>query len=332
MLAYIGKRLMQLIPLWIAITILIFVVIQLPKGDYITLHIENLRQSGSEIDEAQAEMLRKQYNLDKPLYHQYFIWMRGIVTKGYLGESFVQKRSVNEILGERITMTIILSIVTLLFTWIVSIPIGIYSATHQYSKADYFFTMVGFIGISVPAFLVAIIIIYRYFIITGIAYSGLFSPDYINQPWDINKFRDLLSRIWLPVVVIGLTGTAGMIRTVRGLMLDELNKQYVITARAKGLSEWKMLLKYPIRVAMNPIISTIGWILPGIFAGEALVSIVLNLQTIGPIALGALQVQDMYLAASYLLIASTLTIVGTLISDVLLVVIDPRIKFGAVTD
>jgi peptide/nickel transport system permease protein len=329
MLSYIGRRMLQIIPMWFMITIIIFFLIQLPAGDYVSRYIFNLESSGSIVNDNTAAMLRKQYGLDTPMIQQYFKWIEGIILHGNLGISYEYNRSVNEVLGDRLPLTIVLSIFTLLFTWIVSVPIGIYSAVHQYSKLDYIITFIGFIGISVPAFLIAIVIIYRFFIMTGIAYTGLFSPEYLLAPWSWAKVENLLQRIWLPVVIIGMTGTAAMIRTVRALMLDELGKQYVITARAKGMREWQMMIKYPIRITLNPIISTIGWVLPTIFAGESLVSIVLNLQTIGPIAISAMISQDMYLAASYLLITSTLTIIGTLISDILLVIVDPRIKFGA---
>jgi len=221
---------------------------------------------------------------------------------------------------------------TLIFTWLVAVPIGIFSATHQYSVWDYFFTFLGFIGVSVPGFLIALVIVYAIFSKTGVAITGLFSPEYVTAPWGLPKILDMLKHVWLPIIIIGLSGTAGLIRTVRGMMLDELGKQYVITARAKGVPEKRLLFKYPIRVAVNPIISTIGWLLPSIISGESLVSIVLNIQTMGPVLMKALLSQDMYLAGSFLLITSTLTVIGTLISDILLAWLDPRIRFGGVAE
>lgn len=226
----------------------------------------------------------------------------------------------------------LISIITLIFVWVVSIPIGIYSATHQYTAFDYIFTFLGFIGLAVPGFLIALFAIYFVFVNTGVALTGLFSPAFNGQPWSFAKFLDMLPRTWLPIFVIGMSNTAGLIRITRGMMLDELQKQYVITARAKGVPEMKLLFKYPVRIAINPLISTIGWTLPGIISGEAIVSIVLNMPTTGPILLKALMTQDMYLAGSFLLILSVLTVIGTLLSDILLAFVDPRIRFGGVAE
>ncbi|AEE96395.1 ABC transporter permease [Mahella australiensis] len=332
MLNYVGRRVLQLIPLLIAISIIIFVIIQLPPGDYLTMYIQQLELAGTDVSEAQIELLKSQYHLDEPLVQQYFSWIGNIVFHGDFGLSLLWNQPVTEVIGERITLTIVVSLMTLIFTWLIALPIGIYSATHQYSIGDYIFTFIGFIGVSVPGFLIALVIIYAVFSQTGVAMTGLFSPEFVTAPWGWAKIIDMLKHMWLPVIIIGLSGTAGLIRTVRGMLLDELGKQYVITARAKGVPERRLLFKYPIRVAINPIISTIGWTLPGIISGEALVSIVLNLQTMGPVLMKALQSQDMYLAGSFLLITSTLTIIGTLISDILLAWLDPRIRFGGVTE
>jgi peptide/nickel transport system permease protein len=263
---------------------------------------------------------------------QYLLWMKGILLEGNLGFSMQYETPVNELIGDRLLMTMCVSLITLSFTWAVAIPIGIYSATHQYSFFDYLFTFVGFLGISVPGFLIALLILFFVFVNWGVALTGLFSPEFVGVPWSLARVLDLLKHIPLPMVIIGLSGTAGLIRTTRGMMLDELQKQYVITARAKGVPEGTLLFKYPVRVAINPLISTIGWLLPSIISGEALVSIVLNLPTMGPALLGAVMVQDMPLAGSFLLITSTLTVIGTLLSDILLATIDPRIRFGGVTE
>jgi peptide/nickel transport system permease protein len=332
MLGYVGRRLLQIIPILCALSIAIFVIIQLPPGDYVTMYVENLKMSGSDVSQAEVQRMMNLYHLDKPLIEQYWVWIRNIVTRLDFGRSLQWNRPVSEVIGERLAMTVIISLLTLVFTWVVAIPIGIFSATHQYSFLDYLATFVGFIGISVPGFLIALLIVYTVFSSTGMAITGLFSEAYAHAPWSLGKVADMLKHIWLPMVVIGLSGTAGLIRTMRGQMLDELQKQYVITARAKGVAEGTLLFKYPVRLAINPMISTIGWLLPGIISGEALVSIVLNMPTVGPVMLMALLAQDMYLAGSFLLVTSSLTVIGTLLSDVLLAWLDPRIRFGGVSE
>ncbi|MBW8349176.1 ABC transporter permease [Bacillus sp. IITD106] len=332
MLTYIGQRLLQLIPLLIAISIISFALIQLPPGDYLTTYINQLELSGTEVSEGTVISLKQQYGLDKPMYVQYFIWIKNIVLHGDFGRSFTWNEPVADVIGERLGLTIIISIMTLIFTWIIAIPIGIYSAVRQYSFLDYVFTLIGFIGLALPNFLIALVVIYTVFVNTGIAITGLFSPEYASAPWSVAKLLDMLQRIWVPILIIGTAGTAGLIRVMRGMLLDELQKQYVITARAKGLKEGKLLFKYPVRMAINPLISTIGWTLPAIISGEAIVSIVLNLPTTGPMLLDALMTQDMYLAGSFIFILSVLTVIGTLISDILLAWIDPRIRFGGVQD
>ncbi|WP_274361988.1 ABC transporter permease [Paenibacillus thermotolerans] len=332
MLSYIGHRVLQLIPLLIAITIIVFMIIQLPPGDYLTTYISQLEQSGSDVDESMVLRLKQQYGLDKSMPEQYFIWMKNIVTKGDFGRSFQWNQPVSEVIGDRLAMTMAVSLFTLLFMWLIAVPIGIYSATHQYSPADYLFTFLAFIGLAVPGFLLALLFLYFIFVNTGAVLTGLFSPQFQDAPWTMAKFLDFLNHLWLPIFVIGSGGMAGLMRITRGMLLDELQKQYVITARAKGLGEKRLLFKYPVRMAFNPLISTIGWMLPAIVSGEAIVSIVLNMPTIGPIMLRALMFQDMYLAGSFLLIVSVLTVIGTLISDLLLAVIDPRIRFGGVQE
>ena len=330
MLGYIGRRITQIFPLLIALSVIIFLVIQLPPGDYLTIYIQQLRNTGAAVSESEIANLTELYALDKPIYEQYFRWISNILLRGDFGMSFQWNRPVAELVGERLALTMTISIMTLIFTWFVSLPIGIYSATHQYSVGDYLLTFIGFIGISLPGFLIALVLMYSVFAYTGVAITGLFSPQYINEPWTWDKLADGLKHIWLPMVIVGLAGTASLIRTMRAMMLDELQQQYVITARARGVKERDLLFKYPVRLALNPMISTIGWLLPTIVSGEALVSIVLNMPTTGPMLLQSLLAQDMYLAGSILLITSTLTVIGTLLSDILLAWFDPRIRFGAV--
>ena len=332
MLGYILRRFLQIIPLLILLSILIFFVIQLPPGDYVTMLVQSLQRQGTDMAQSQIDSLLRLYNLDKPVYLQYLTWIRNILFRGDFGYSMLYGRPVMQIVGERINMTIIMSILTLMLTWALSIPIGIYAATHQYSFFDHLFTFVGFLGISVPGFLIALVVLYLIFDNTGVAITGLFAPQYVNAPWTWAKILDGAKRIWIPMVIIGLSSTASLIRVMRNMLLDELRKQYVITARAKGVAEGRLLLKYPVRLAINPLISTIGWILPGIISGEALVSIVLNLPTMGPLLLTATLSQDMYLAGSFMLVASILTVFGTLISDILLAWLDPRVRFGGVTE
>ncbi len=330
LVSYIAKRLLQLIPLIIAISVIVFVIIQLPPGDYLTTYIQQLELSGTDVNQSHIESLKRQYALDQPTHIQYFTWASNIVMRGDFGRSFQWNRPVAEVIGSRLQMTMTVALLTLVFVWLVSIPIGIYSATHQYSVFDYIFTFFGFIGLAVPGFLIALFMIYFIFVNTGVAITGLFSPEYVNAAWSIDKFINMLPRLGLLVAIVGLASTAGLIRTTRAMMLDELGKQYVITARAKGVPENKLLFKYPIRMAINPLISTIGWTLPALISGEVIVSIVLNMPTTGPMMLRALLTQDMYLAGSFLLIVAILTVIGTLLSDILLAVVDPRIRFGGV--
>jgi len=332
MLSFVARRLTEIIPLLITLSVIIFVIIQLPPGDFVTLRIQQLEMAGTKLSEAEIANLRRQYYLDIPPYQQYLVWIRNIILRGDFGMSMQWQRPVSELIGERLALTMVVSILTLLFTWGVSLTVGIYSATHQYSFGDYFFSFLGFIGISVPGFLVALVIMYLVLARTGVAMAGLFSERFVQAPWNWAKVADALKHVWLPIVVIGLSGTAGLIRTMRGLLLDELQQQYVITARAKGVAERKLLWKYPVRLAVNPLISTIGWLLPSIVSGEALVSIVLNMPTTGPLLLQSLLAQDMYLAGSFLLVTSALTVIGTLLSDILLAWLDPRIRFGGVTE
>ena len=315
-----------MIPTLLVISIISFSIIQLPPGDYLTSYIAALEETGETVAAEQVEALRKRYNLDEPIYIQYVKWMGGLV-RGDLGMSFEWNRPVKQLIGERILLTIIISLVTLLFTWSIAIPIGIYSAVKQYSPGDYIFTFLGFIGLATPNFLLALIFMYIGYSVFGASAGGLFSPVYQNAPWSVAKFMDLLGHLWIPVIVIGTSGTAGLIRVMRGNLLDELRKQYVITARAKGVHRLKLLLKYPVRVALNPLISTVGWVLPAIVSGSVITAVVLGLPTTGPLLLRALMNQDMYLAGSMVMMLSFLTVIGTLISDLLLLWLDPRIRY-----
>ena len=315
--------------LLLVLSVCAFAIIQLPPGDYITDYIAELQMRGTDVSEAEIENLRHQYGLDKPLYVQYFLWM-GKMVRGNMGWSFAHHRPVSELLWERLPMTALISLLSLVFVYLVAVPIGIYSATHQYSFADYSVTVVGFVGLATPNFLLALVLMIVFFQLFGLKIGGLFSIAYVNAPWSFAKVVDLLRHLPVPIIVIGTAGTAGLIRVLRGSLLDELRKQYVITARAKGMGERPLLFKYPVRVAVNPLVSTVGWLLPEIVSGETIVAIVLGLPTIGPLVFFSLLQQDMFLAGSTIMLLSFLTVIGTLLSDLLLVWVDPRIRFEAV--
>lgn len=326
MLSYIFRRIIYMIIILWFISIVSFVIIQLPPGDFLTSHILSLQQSGQIVDEAEAARLTRVYGLDEPAYSQYFKWFFKMF-KGDFGMSFKWNRPVISLIRERLPITILISLVTTLFTYAVAVPIGIYSATHQYSPVDYTATFVGFIGLATPNFLLALILMLVFNEWFGLSIGGLFSPEFIDSSWNFARFFDLLKHLPIPVIVIGTAGTAGLIRVMRGCLLDELRKQYVVTARSKGVKEQRLLFRYPVRVAMSPIVSTIGWTLPAIVSGEVITSIVLGLPTVGSMLFGALMSQDMYLAGSGVMLLTFLTIIGTFISDILLVVVDPRIRF-----
>ena len=326
MLLLILRRLFWMIPTLVIISIISFAIIQLPPGDYLTSYIAALAESGETVDEEQIEALRMRYALEQPVYVQYFRWIAGML-QGDMGMSFEWNRPVTDLIGERILLTTIISIVTLLVTWGIAVPIGIYSAVKQYSIGDYAVTFIGFIGLATPNFLLALVCMYIGYAVFDVSAGGLFSAAYQNAPWSLAKLWDLFSHIWIPVLVIGTSGTAGMIRVMRGNLLDELRKQYVLTARAKGVHRVKLILKYPVRIALNPMISTIGWVLPSIVSGATITAVVLGLPTTGPLLLRALMNQDMYLAGSMVMMLSLLTVIGTLISDLLLLWLDPRIRY-----
>jgi peptide/nickel transport system permease protein len=310
------------------ISIITFFLIQLPPGDYLSTYILQLEASGTRLSAAEIENLSRMYGLDQPVYIQYLKWMKSVFQLNF-GWSFQWQKPVIELIMERLPMTLLISVSSLLVVWILAIPIAIASATNQYSLFDYVFTFMGFVGLAMPAFLLALAMGWVLYLTTGLTITGLFSANYVNAPWSMAKVLDLLSHIWFPILIVGLSGTAGLIRTLRATLLDELRKPYVTTARAKGLAETRLLIKYPIRIAMNPIFSTIGWLLPELINGGVIVGIVLNLQTIGPVLLRATLNQDMYLAGSILLILGVLTMIGTFISDILLAWLDPRIRYEA---
>nr|HRJ41836.1 ABC transporter permease [Caldilineaceae bacterium] len=330
-LVFILRRLVMLLPILFLISIVSFVIIELPPGDWVTYQIESLRASGVELNQDEADRMIAMYGFDQPAYMRYLRWMEGILVDGNFGWSFQWNRTVNELLAERLPLTLTISVLALLLSWLVAIPIGIYSATHQYSPGDYVATFFGFIGLATPGFLLAMVLAWMLFRYLNFSPLGLYDVEYMGQPMTMDKFVNMLQHLFLPLMIIGLAGTGATIRVMRGNLLDELKKQYVITARAKGVSEMRLLFKYPVRMALNPVLSTIGWVLPGIFSGEVLVSLILGLQTTGPLLLRAVLAQDMFLAGSIIMILSALTVVGTLLSDILLALMDPRIRYEGVT-
>jgi peptide/nickel transport system permease protein len=329
MLNYIIGRVARMIPQIFLISVLAFFIIQLPPGDFLTEQINRRRATGSTVDEAEIQRLTNLYGLDKPMHVQYYRWMRNIVTELDFGYSFLWQRPVNEILLSRMGMTFFIAFLAFVVCWGFAIPVGIFVAVKQYSLADYFFTFLGFIGLATPGFLLALVLMYISYAVFGIRVGGLYSPEMETQPMSWAKFIDLLKHIWLPVLILALGGTANLIRTLRATMLDELRKQYVTVARSKGLSEFQVIMQYPVRIAINPILSTFGWLLVWFFSGGTVVEIVLNLNTAGPVLWRALIQQDMYTAGAYIMIIGFLTAVGSLLSDLLLAAVDPRIRFGA---
>lgn len=326
MFHYILRRVLYTIPTLLFISIICFAVIQLPPGDFLTTYVAQLSSTGDMVDQEMIEVMRQRFGLDKPLTIQYIIWMKGVLT-GDFGLSFEWNKPVSELIWDRLTLTMVVAVSTLFFIYALAIPIGIYSATHQYSIGDYAATFLGFIGLATPNFLLALVLMWVFYRTFGLNVGGLFSSEFIEASWSIAKVIDLINHLWIPIIVLGTAGTCGLIRVMRGCLLDELRKQYVVTARAKGVSETSLLFKYPVRVSLIPVVSTIGWQLPRLLSGAAITSVVLSLPTTGPLLLRSLMGQDMYLAGSFLLILATLTVIGTLISDILLVVVDPRISF-----
>ncbi len=325
MLRFILRRFLLMIPTLIAVSIISFIIIQAPPGDFLDSYVARLNTLGEEIDEAQIVALRARYGIDQPIYIQYLKWMRGIL-RGDFGRSMEYNKQVSRLVAERLPWSITISFAAFVFVYLVGIPIGTVSATHQYSIRDYIFTVLGFMGLAIPNFLFALIMLWLYFVYTGTAAVGLLSPQFAMAPWSFAKFVDLLKHLWIPGIIVGTGGTAGLIRIMRANLLDELQKPYVMVARSKGLTETKVLYKYPFRIAINPVISTIGWTLPALVNGELLVSLVLGIPTLAPLFLSALKSEDMFLAGSIVFILSTLTVIGTLLSDILLAWVDPRIR------
>ena len=328
MLTFILRRLMTFIPMMFLMSIVAFALIQAPPGDFLSDYVTQLQNQGEYAEPGQLEGLRKQYGLGQPLYIQYSKWIWGILRWDF-GRSLEMRVSVNDLINERLGLTIILGLFTVVFTWTLAIPIGIISAVKQYSLIDYIFTFFSYLGVGTPNFLLALVIMWMVFAYFGMSITGLFSPDYVEAPWSVGKVVDMLKHIWVPMLILGTDGTARLTRIMRANLLDEINKPYVETARAKGLPEWKLVMRYPVRIAVNPIVSTIGWTLPQLFSGSLIVATVMSLPTLGPLLLRALYTQDMFLAGSIILILTALTLVGTLISDIVLALLDPRIRIGA---
>jgi len=325
MTQFLLRRFGIIIPMMFLMSIVAFGIIQAPPGDYLQTYIAELVAGGDQIDMAEVENLRRQYGLDSPVYVQYVKWV-GNVLRGNLGFSLEYQRPVNELIGERLALTLLLGLFTIVFTWTLAIPIGIISAVKQYSVIDYFFTFLSYFGVGTPNFLLALVIMWFVWAWFGLKITSLFSPEYHDAAWSVAKFVDLLKHIWVPMIILGTDGTARFTRIIRANLLDELSKPYVETARAKGLPEWKVILKYPTRIAINPFISTMGWQLPQLFSGSLIVATVLSLPTIGPLLLSSLIAQDMFLAGSIILILTLLTMIGTLVSDIILAAVDPRIR------
>jgi peptide/nickel transport system permease protein len=325
MFSYTVRRILVMIPTLLVISVMVFVIIQLPEGDYLETYIAELQSQGESVSKDRIEFLRREYGLDKPLVVQYFSWLGGMLT-GNFGYSFEYNLPVADVVGDRLFLSFVLSFTTILFTWAVSFPIGVYSATHQYSWGDHGLTLLGFIGLATPNFLLALVLLYFANVTFGTSVGGLMDPKFLDQPMSWAKFLSVLEHLWIPVIVIGTSGTAGMIRRLRANLLDELQKQYVVTAHAKGLPPTRALIKYPLRMALNPFVADIGNLLPQVISGAAIVSVVLSLPTTGPMLLDALRSQDMYLAGSFLMFLSVLTVVGMFVSDLALAVLDPRIR------
>jgi len=330
MLGYILQRsLLAILTIWV-LSVISWVVIELPPGDYVTIYVRELSSGGGDFSIADdgviATGLREQYGLDSNTFVRYWKWIARIIFEQDLGTSMEYGKPVSEVVGERLLMTFILALTTAVFAWGLAVPIGIYSAVRQHSPEDYVFTFIGFLGLAVPDFLLALWLMWVSFSYFGTSIGGLFSPEFINEPWSWARLQDLIEHLWIAAFVVGTAGTAALIRVMRANLLDELNKPYVITARAKGMKEWKMVMKYPVRVALNPLISTLGYLLPFLISGAIIVSVVLNLPTEGPLLLRALLAEDMFISATIVMVLGVMTVVGTLLSDILLGLLDPRIR------
>ncbi len=328
MLVYVLRRVLIIIPTLLAVSIVAFLVIQAPPGDFLTVYIGQLESRGEQVADDQAQALRVRWGLDQPLSVQYLKWLRSML-RGNMGFSMVYNRPVTELILERLPWSVTISFAALIIVYLIGLPVGMISAIHQYSVRDYVFTVIGFLGLAIPNFLFALVLLWGYYQLSGNVAVGLFSSEYQLAPWSLAKLLDLLKHVWMPALIVGTAGTAFLIRTIRANLLDELNKQYVMVARSKGLSEQRMVYKYPFRIAINPAISTLGWTLPTLVSGELLTSMVLGIPTLAPIFLTSLRFQDMFLAGSIVFVLSVLTVIGTLLSDILLAFLDPRVR-GAV--
>ena len=327
MLGYIIRRIFIAIPTLLLLSVVSFAIIQAPPGDYLTAYVAMLEESGTVVDPAEVRALREEFQLDRPIYEQYLKWMGGVV-RGDFGRSFRWQRPVSELIWERLGLSMAVALVGLFFSWAIAIPIGIFSAVRQYSFLDYLFTGVGFLGLATPDFMVALLVLWTVFAWTGDVIAGLFSPDFVQAPWSLAKVIDVLKHLWLPALIVGTNATAGSMRVMRANLLDELRRPYVQAARARGMPGWRLVLKYPVRLALNPFVSSVGWVLPGLISSGTIVAIVLSLQTEGPMLLDSFFSQDMFLAGTLVMLLSVLTIIGTLISDILLAWLDPRIRQG----
>ena len=331
MLRYVARRILLMIPTLFIISALVYFIIDLPPGDCVTSQIDELLSRGDPDAMNRAVELRQMYGLDQPLWYRYLHWVSGIFRWDF-GLSCQDTVPVSDLIGERLALTIVMETCTIAFIWIVSFVIGVYAATHQYKLGDYVASFIGFVGLSIPNFLLALVLLYVGKVYFGLSIGGLMDPEYIEQPMSLAKAWSVTQHLVIPVIVIGMSGTAGMIRRLRANLLDELQKQYVVTGRAKGLSPLKLLIKYPLRHAINPFVADIGGLLPEVISGSVIVSVVLSLPTTGPMLLGALKTQDVNLAATFLLFVATLTVVGMLVSDLALAALDPRIRFGATSE
>ncbi|WP_237155261.1 ABC transporter permease [Oryzibacter oryziterrae] len=328
MVGFIIRRIAWAIPTLAFVSFIAFFIIQLPPGDYVTAYAAQLKHSGEYLSPDQEELLRQQFGLDQPIFIQYLDWIGNILLHGDFGRSLEWNANVSDLIWDRLGLTLAISTLSMIFTWAIAIPIGVYSATRQYSFFDYVFTIFGFVGKGIPEFMLALVLMWLGFVYFNFDVGGLFSAEYATAPWSYDRVIDMLKHLWVPVVVLATGGAAGLIRVMRANMLDEMGKPYVETAYAQGLSERQVIWHYPVRVALNPFISTVGWALPALFSGDIIAAVVLNLPTTGPLLLKALQMQDMYLAGSFILILSVFTVVGTLLSDILLAWSDPRIRYG----
>ena len=328
MTAFIARRVFYMLVTVAAISVMTFVIIQLPPGDYVTAMVAQLNLQGTTVDPADMAAMRARYGLDDPIHLQYWKWISNIIFAGDFGYSLEWRRPVSDLLWNRLGLTFVLALITLLFIWAISLPIGIYTAVRKNTVGDYIATFIGVLGLAIPNFLFALVLMYISFSYFNTGIGGLFSPEYENAAWSWGKLMDLGTHLIIPTIVLGTSGTASLIRILRANLLDELSKPYVVTARAYGLSENRLLLKYPVRIALNPFISTVGWVLPTLVSGATITAVVLNLPMTGPLLLQALISQDMYLAGSFIMMLSVLTVIGTLLSDLLLAWLDPRIRYG----